>query len=515
MTAAEADRPTQAPGVSHGGAALTVRDLVSIPHLGTRLEAGAGGLDRVISWAHACELDTPWEWLEPGDLLMTMGLGVPEEPSAQVEFIANLARSGVAGIAFADEVAPPLSDALVEAAEKYDFPLMFTAWSVPFGQLSRAVAAANSGPQLGTLVRVTRIYDQLVKAVSTQAEPLHLLRQLGDQIRCALYVCDRSGHAAFGPEGELPEELREVFIAVMDRHEGKLPGFLRVPLDDESLIVLPIPTRMTTALLAVPREDVPPYAVLQHVATAAALQLERMWRDRAEQRRLGTETVTQLMRGRLIQGTSSALRRLGLSDRPLVQVAMRHDDPAVLGDFHHALASRGVPNGLLSADELLYALLPAGDDLVPMLAALIPEGTRVGISDVFDDPTHVPTAAEEAKWALSSSTAGRPIVQHGDGTPFFGARSRTEAAALVYQVLNPLLRYDEANDTELVPSLRTFLECNRSWKDAAARLFVHKQTLVYRIKRVEELTGRSLSDTADVVDLWLALRAYEIVGSVR
>jgi purine catabolism regulator len=38
---------------------------------------------------------------------------------------------------------------------------------------------------------------------------------------------------------------------------------------------------------------------------------------------------------------------------------------------------------------------------------------------------------------------------------------------------------------------------------------VHKQTLVYRMHRVEELTGRDLRDTADVVQFWLALRALE------
>ena len=40
---------------------------------------------------------------------------------------------------------------------------------------------------------------------------------------------------------------------------------------------------------------------------------------------------------------------------------------------------------------------------------------------------------------------------------------------------------------------------------------MHKQTLVYRMRRVEQLTGRDLRKTADVVQLWLALRALEFV----
>ncbi|MOA52327.1 carbohydrate diacid transcriptional activator CdaR [compost metagenome] len=60
--------------------------------------------------------------------------------------------------------------------------------------------------------------------------------------------------------------------------------------------------------------------------------------------------------------------------------------------------------------------------------------------------------------------------------------------------------------------MRVFLEQNRSWQKAAQCLNVHKQTLVYRVRRIEEITGRSLDSTEDVAVLWIALRAGEIAG---
>ena len=59
-----------------------------------------------------------------------------------------------------------------------------------------------------------------------------------------------------------------------------------------------------------------------------------------------------------------------------------------------------------------------------------------------------------------------------------------------------------------------FLSENRSWQRAAADLHVHKQTLVYRMRRVEELTGRRLDRTEDVAQLWFALQAAEALGSL-
>jgi PucR family transcriptional regulator, purine catabolism regulatory protein len=43
-------------------------------------------------------------------------------------------------------------------------------------------------------------------------------------------------------------------------------------------------------------------------------------------------------------------------------------------------------------------------------------------------------------------------------------------------------------------------------------LHVHKQTVIYRMRRVEELTGRRLQRMEDVVNIWLALRVLDLLG---
>ncbi|MEU8268381.1 PucR family transcriptional regulator ligand-binding domain-containing protein [Sphaerisporangium sp. NPDC049002] len=75
------------------------------------------------------------------------------------------------------------------------------------------------------------------------------------------------------------------------------------------------------------------------------------------------------------------------------------------------------------------------------------------------------------------------------------------------RILAPLFAYDRRHQSELVRTLGTFLDCAGSWNVCAERLHVHVNTVRYRIRRVEELTGRDLSSMADRVDLFLALRA--------
>ena len=63
---------------------------------------------------------------------------------------------------------------------------------------------------------------------------------------------------------------------------------------------------------------------------------------------------------------------------------------------------------------------------------------------------------------------------------------------------------------ELMRSLEAFIECNGQWEAAARRLYCHRHTLRYRIRKIEELTGRDLSSARDRIEFWLALRGREI-----
>ena len=65
--------------------------------------------------------------------------------------------------------------------------------------------------------------------------------------------------------------------------------------------------------------------------------------------------------------------------------------------------------------------------------------------------------------------------------------------------------------SELLRSLEAYIEQNGQWERAARELYCHRHTLRYRIRRVEELTGRDLGRAHDRIELWLALRARELV----
>ncbi len=72
-------------------------------------------------------------------------------------------------------------------------------------------------------------------------------------------------------------------------------------------------------------------------------------------------------------------------------------------------------------------------------------------------------------------------------------------------MLGPLLRLDPADRDLLLDTLAAWLECDGSARRAGSRLYCHRNTVLNRLRRCEQLTGRSLSRPADVAEFSLAL----------
>jgi purine catabolism regulator len=82
-------------------------------------------------------------------------------------------------------------------------------------------------------------------------------------------------------------------------------------------------------------------------------------------------------------------------------------------------------------------------------------------------------------------------------------------------ILGPIEASEGRYGGELMRSLEAFIECNGQWERAARRLYCHRHTLRYRIRRIESLTGRSLHNARDRIEFWLALRGRELVGEAQ
>jgi hypothetical protein len=83
-------------------------------------------------------------------------------------------------------------------------------------------------------------------------------------------------------------------------------------------------------------------------------------------------------------------------------------------------------------------------------------------------------------------------------------------AALERRALGPLQDYAERRSTDLLDTLEAFMRADLDRRTAADQLHVHPNTLDYRLRRVEELTGLSLGAPHDIALFALALKHREL-----
>ncbi|MGW0751036.1 helix-turn-helix domain-containing protein [Streptomyces sp. NPDC002587] len=138
---------------------------------------------------------------------------------------------------------------------------------------------------------------------------------------------------------------------------------------------------------------------------------------------------------------------------------------------------------------------------------LAPLGVRAGVSPVVEAPAELARAYRLAALALRTApeSGGPRTALLDEGLPAALVAGQTELAGRLRQVvLGPVLALPVEDRRLLLTTLGTWLACQGSTTFAAQRLYCHRNTVSNRLRRVEQLTGRSLSDPRQLVELALA-----------
>ena len=83
-----------------------------------------------------------------------------------------------------------------------------------------------------------------------------------------------------------------------------------------------------------------------------------------------------------------------------------------------------------------------------------------------------------------------------------------------YNILEPIVEYDKTKSTKLMDTLRVYLSC-KNISETARKLSRHRQTLLYQLEKIEDLTGLSLKDNDELFLLEVCMRLQMDFSSVE
>lgn len=490
------------------GGYLTIADLVAMPHLGLQLVAGKDGAGGSVLWTHTSELEDPGPWLEGGELLIVNGFGVPADAAGQVDYVTRLAQHRLAGLVVSVK-APDLTTEMLAASDDLGFPVLRIPRHVPFIELSYLVANASEQSARGRLSRHLRIFETLRFRNSVQTNVVEVYSQLEQVSGYRLALLTPAGHPLMPDWSWVPGDLD------LDRLHG--PSDLHV-IDDGYVLPILVDGRVTAYLVGKERPGSVPggLATLQHVGTLAALDALDDQRRREALHREGSALLSRALDA---DGSpeefDAAFKAAGIEPASGFRFIALGERASASGEIEVRdwLADRALPHLLLKEDSLLAIVGRERDEELHALSADL--GLNVGASP----PAHVledlPRLRRQALWALSIArdepVAGVAFAEQQSGLARWISPDVEALRHLATATLEPISRHDAEHGAELVHTLAVFFQHQGRLRSAAAALYVHEHTLSHRLKRIEQLTGRSLKAYRDTFELWLAVEMSYLV----
>ncbi len=537
---------------------LTLRQALQLPCFAkARFAAGEAGLDQVVRRVHVVDIpDARYTWGR-GTLLLTAGYGLKDSPERQAALIPTLVKNGLVGMVLSTGLYFERTPEVIRAAaEAHGFPVIEVPPEVEFIAISERLYAEIVNEQLALRERADDIHRRLTRLVLEGGRLSDLAETLASFLERSVLLESSAfevlATAQHGPVDESRRRAVEAGRTAPDRALRLLKHGIYAELQQKlrpvrmaALPDLGMTMERVVAPVVVGREiygyiwivagDHPlaelDELAIDHAATVAALVMLKEQAVREAQHAVRGDFLTQML-GAAVEPDSYTLERAHLVgyqfDHPH-QALFVMGQPAA-GGGPDQLTSR-VDNwlrttgewGLVVAREHGTAMIveakanTTGQALADRLVADLSHPVQplvAGVGQVQADDRSLRRTHEEALEAADIGQRlgpGPRVVCFWDlGLLDWLYRLPPEAlpANAYLAKVRVLAEHDRRSNTDLVRTLDAYLRFGGALAEAAAAINIHRNTLLYRLGRVEKITGADLKDVNQRLNFYVALQAH-------
>ncbi|HEY6284254.1 MAG TPA: helix-turn-helix domain-containing protein [Ktedonobacteraceae bacterium] len=531
----------------------SVRNILSllIPR-DAQLVAGGEGLDRRVTWATRMRARLPaFERVRGGELALLAFSQLHRLDESLPHLLTSLHKEGVAAIAIATSSLESLEKETLSLADQLHIPLIVLPLTAPLEEIEREVITFIVSFRGENERKATEISHQLMQ-LSVQGAGLQgicehlaltrnkwvIVQDADQELRCQAAPSDSETQtlpSSLTDENLLRKGLRRITVPIQIRHEEV--GYLSIIGKDTDF-------------------DYLEKLILSQVTPILALEFARE-RDRNEvESRYSAEALMDVLQGNY-QQTDEILTRARLLGYDLLVPQLvaifeiGQNEPEYPTSSYQAQWSKRIrdelqriwPTCWISFEaRRVLALLPTNESIgvieseiektisirmdrvqarlqqVKMGNGNLPTFTA-GMGRVAKGVQQISQSYREAQQALE---IGRRLFGEGKIHYFaqlgiyrllFHLYGHQELSDFYQETLGPLSESDSRSNNALIETLEYFFNCNGNLSETARTMHLHRNSLLYRLGRIEELLGRSLEDPELRLSLLIALKIRHMLSS--
>lgn len=446
-----------------------------------RLLAGSDGLERLVRRVQWMEvLDDHTDYLEPGDLLLTTAYNLRDDAALQRVLADQLNAVGVAALVvkcgyYLEQVPYAVRD----QADRLGLPVFELDRDTPFVEVSQSIYEHLVSGSYARLRRSAGVHRELVRLVVEGADLPTIVRRAAALLGSPVAVEDEAGR----PLAAAAADGRSLWPA------PALDSWLVAPIVARGVV------HGRVALLAGEAAAEEQLQALEQVATVVALEIAKSEQQRAAEARLLAELTRELVHAGGSPSAVDQARVLGATLPEPARVLRARGGNLDDGLVHLRAVLAGRPLVARDGDELVAVL---GDAHLEAASGWLraADGWAAGLSE----PVAAGQLAEGDRQARRALALGDALLAERDGPHRY-------AELEIYDALVGDLAGGRASrvrertvdrlSPELALTLETYLRAGSSVAATAGRLYLHRNTVHYRLRRIEQSTGLDLSRMED------------------
>ena len=546
---------------------MTVKDILQFDiYQDAKVVAGQKGLDHVVTTANVISTPNVAKYMRGGELLITGGYVLMDSPNICEKLVVDLVDRGVAVLAlrldaYIEEAPIPM----VDACNANDLPLIVLPAHIPYIDLMMPIFEAEINSQYVTLKNSDHIYNTIVDMILSGKNLTDICTLLREIVSHDISVIEKSG--AFLTRMETDELTLESFqqdIRTIIAYVHNQPYIFSqvIPLDTlaNSNFSYAIPLVTSTGIdgyVLVWNNQVPlsEYAVtlLERASALIALEVMKLNANFETEQHLRGELLDYILFSDAFD-TSVARRwasNMNFRFRRIMQVLFFsfHTDrtdsgsPSIshIRDLNHSIKTwvrsdisaffhrNDIPALITEHDNNLIVLLTYAEassprsycadiDLEKLLETLnsspkLSANMSVGIGAKVQEIKTLRRSLREAEVAFRIGTSVfREKHVHvfenlGAYSVLRGLQDQS-SREFVQSNLGNIMQYDMTRGDLLIDTLEEYFAHDCNYEKTAEALYIHRNTVVYRIKKIEELAGISLVNRTQSFNLQLSLVLY-------
>ncbi|PLS14655.1 PucR family transcriptional regulator [Bacillus sp. M6-12] len=492
-------------------AGITLRELLRLPVLkDAKVISGEKGLDRAVRFIDIMEVPDVKDWLREGELLLTTAYSMRHDLSQLPELVELLAKAGAAALAIKPErFLQDMPVEMLRMSNEYNLPIIEIPSGIPYMDITHAVMEQIIDKQASLLRRSDEVYKTLTKLVLENRGIQAVADTVAGLLKSQIRVIDKTGAAIVSsPPAVVPDvsvDKRYWDITVDKQFVGKLI-IEKEHLDELELICV------------------------EHARLVFSLELMRRKTALDTEIKLRGDFIEELLTGLPLskEEVVNKGRQLGLTSDCVWQIAIVEADQLHIEENSAYMINLGELIEEESKKRKVKSLFhKQGNRIVLMLASINQEVVTEEHDFRFKEKERWPKLLNP----LISNWKGFRIGYGGECLLWTAQRSYIEAKkairlgirldknkkifsfeeiemfqllvdssdhtimdAFVQKKIGKLCEYDTDHGTELVTSLYYYLATGGSLLDTAKQLYIHRNSVKYRIDRIKAIAGIDLEN---------------------